>query len=72
MKSAIRSLRNSAVTLANKTFSVKHTLMFTMVDGKVCNAATQTSSTMRCYLCGKTSKDFNNLTIKKEVKQEAL
>jgi hypothetical protein len=72
MKSAISSLRNSSVTLANKIFSVKHTLMFTMVDGKVCNAATQTSSTMRCYICGKTSKNFNNLTIEKEVKQEAL
>jgi hypothetical protein len=64
MKSTISSLRNSAGTLANKIFSVKHTLMFTM--------ATQTSSTMRCYICGKTSKDFNNLTIEKEVKQEAL
>ncbi|KAH0820766.1 hypothetical protein GEV33_002025 [Tenebrio molitor] len=72
MKSAISSLRNSAVTLPNKIFSVKHTLKFTMVEGKVCNAATQTSSTMRCYICGKTSKDFNSLTIEKEVKQEAL
>lgn len=30
-----------------------------MVDGKVCNALTATSLTMRCYICGKTSKDFN-------------
>ncbi|XP_041969108.1 uncharacterized protein LOC121725968 [Aricia agestis] len=36
-------------------FSIGHKLLFTMVDGKVCNAATHTKSTMRCYLCGATS-----------------
>ena len=32
-----------------------------MIDAKVCNAATSTKSTMRCYLCGQTSSEFNNL-----------
>jgi hypothetical protein len=27
---------------------------------------------MRCYICGETSKDYNNLSIKKEVTPEAL
>ncbi|CAG9557930.1 unnamed protein product [Danaus chrysippus] len=40
---------------------VRHTLLPTMVDAKICNAATSTSSTMRCYICGKTSKAFNDL-----------
>ncbi|XP_050504471.1 uncharacterized protein LOC126883234 [Diabrotica virgifera virgifera] len=40
---------------------INHTILFTMVDGKVCNAATDTASTMRCYICGQTSKDFNKL-----------
>ena len=35
-----------------------------MIDGKVSNAATYTTSTMRCYLCGQTSKDFNDLNKK--------
>ena len=35
-----------------------------MVDGKVYNAATDTTSNMRCYICGKTSKDFNNFVKK--------
>lgn len=26
------------------------------IDGKVCNAATHTKSTMKCYLCGATSR----------------
>lgn len=50
---------------------IKHEIMLTMIDGKVCNAATDTTSTMRCYICGQTSKDFNKL-IKKEVNVEAL
>ena len=51
---------------------IKHTLAFTMVDAKVCNPATNTTSTMRCYICGLTSKDFNNLTIKKIDNPDAL
>jgi hypothetical protein len=43
-----------------------------MIDAKVCNAATHTTSTMRCYICGETSKDYNNLSIKKKVTPEAL
>jgi hypothetical protein len=27
---------------------------------------------MRCFFCGETSKDYNNLSIKKEVTPEAL
>lgn len=58
-------LKETKQILSDKHFSVKHTMMLTMIDGKVCNAATQTASTMRCYICGSTSKDFNNLTVKK-------
>jgi hypothetical protein len=43
-----------------------------MIDAKVCNAATHTTSTMRCYICGETSKDYNNLSHIKEVTPEAL
>lgn len=32
-----------------------------MVDGKICNTLSETKSTMKCYLCDATSKDFNNL-----------
>ncbi len=45
----------------NETVYVKYNLHFTMVDQKVINAITNTSSTMRCYICGATPKDFNNI-----------
>ena len=40
IQSATSSLLNTKVTLADKHFSVKHTLLLTMIDAKVCNAAT--------------------------------
>jgi hypothetical protein len=30
------------------------------------------TSTLRCYICGETSEDYNNLSIKKEVAPEAF
>lgn len=51
---------------------IVHTMLFTMVDGKVCNAATHTTSTMRCYICGATSKEFNDLSKRRVVKEESL
>ncbi|CAH0563012.1 unnamed protein product [Brassicogethes aeneus] len=50
----------------------KHTMLFTMVDGKVCNAATLTTSTMKCYICGATSKEFNDLSKTRDVKEESM
>lgn len=55
-----------------KDVSIKHKMLFTMIDGKVCNAATHTKYSMRCYLCNLTSKDFNNLSLKKEANKENL
>lgn len=50
---------------------ISHNILLTMVDGKVCNSATDTASTMRCYICGQTSKDFNTLK-RSAIKNEAL
>lgn len=56
-----QNLNKTEVETGNAPIHVKHTLALTMVDGKVCNAATDTSSTMRCYICKQTSKSFNDL-----------
>lgn len=42
-------------------FTVNHTLLLTMVDGKICNILTDNKSAMRCLLCNETSKHFNNI-----------
>lgn len=69
---ASNTLAATNVTLNGNFYSVKHTMLLTMVDGKVCNAATETKSTLRCFICGDTSKDFNNLGLTKEVREETL
>lgn len=56
-----KQLSKTKIGNRNRSTFVLHTLLPTMVDAKVCNAATGTSSTMRCYICGKTSKAFNDL-----------
>ncbi|XP_011688441.1 PREDICTED: uncharacterized protein LOC105450347 [Wasmannia auropunctata] len=40
---------------------VKYNMTFTMIDSKVCSAVPGTKSAQRCYLCGATSKEFNNI-----------
>lgn len=57
----INNLEETKIARNTGDVSIKHRMLFTMVDGKVCNAATNTNSTMRCYICKATSKDFNNL-----------
>lgn len=42
----------------------EYTFKITMIDGKMCNAATDTKSTSRCYICRSTCKAFNNVTKK--------
>ncbi|XP_017473241.1 PREDICTED: uncharacterized protein LOC108364163 [Rhagoletis zephyria] len=70
----IKHLNNSTVELGEKVVVVRHSLILSMIDGKVCNALTETTSTQKCYLCGSTSKDFNQIdkTIKKEINTDNL
>lgn len=63
----IASLEASRIVKGEKEIAVKHTVLLTMIDGKVCNAATDTTSTMRCYICKASSKQFNDLSRHNEV-----
>lgn len=66
------ALQPSEFVLSEMLLSTKHVMTLTMVDAKVCNAATSTTSTMRYYICGGTSKEFNNLKIKKTIDIDAI
>lgn len=72
VNSSINSLVATDFDLCGKKFRVKYQFIMTMVDGKVCNAATGTTSTSRCYICGATSKDFNSLDETKDCDFEAI
>ncbi|XP_022167164.1 uncharacterized protein LOC111031499 [Myzus persicae] len=57
----IKSLIPTLVLKNNIEIRVKSTLMFTMVDGKVCNTMTGSSS-QKCYICKCSPKDMNDIT----------
>lgn len=62
-------------TIVNgKEVTVSYKLALTMVDGKVCNSLTSTASSQRCYLCGATSKEFNDIDniLKRKINEDHL
>lgn len=72
VESSVKSLISTKVNLNGVEYIFGHTMKMTMIDGKVCNAATNTTSTSRCYICGATPKDFNDIGKKHEISSEAL
>lgn len=74
VENEIKNLENSIVLCDERVITINHVLMLVMIDGKVCNAITGTTSTQRCYICSATSKDFNSVEkmIIKEINVETL
>lgn len=72
VKNQINNLQPTNIIVAGKSISIKHELQLTMVDGKVCNALTDTAS-VSCFLCGATPKQMNNIDacLKKPVIDES-
>lgn len=66
--------RNETADINGTEATVEYTMLFTMIDGKVCNSVSSTTSTQRCYLCDATSKDFNDIdkVLQLKVKDENL
>lgn len=63
MDRQIEHLQKSNSLVQGRNVHVRHNVIFAMVDGKVCNALTDTTSTQKCYICGATCKDFNNVEV---------
>lgn len=57
----IEQLQPFTTTIHANNVLIQYSLTMTMIDGKVCNAITNTKSAQRCYLCQGTSKQFNNI-----------
>jgi hypothetical protein len=45
----------------NSVVSVSHNVMLTVIDGKICNAVTSTTSAQVCYVCGAAPKQINRI-----------
>jgi len=59
-KEKITNLVKTEIIVGDKTIYVQHILQLTMVDGKICNALTQTSSS-KCYICNAKPTQMNNI-----------
>ena len=62
VKAQIDELKHSVIKMKNgKTVEINYEFFLTMIDGKVLNAITNTTSTLKCAICQKTQKDFQKL-----------
>lgn len=70
----IELLVPTQIIMDGKKYSVEHRLVLTMIDGKLCNSLSDNKSTMKCYLCDATSKQFNDLDtiVKRPIKTDYL
>lgn len=57
----VAALEATVVVVASRHFFIKHEVVLSMIDGKICNSLSGTRSALRCYLCQATSKDFNDI-----------
>ncbi|XP_043478801.1 uncharacterized protein LOC122509098 [Leptopilina heterotoma] len=70
----IASLQPFNTVINGQEIKINFKMYFTMIDMKVCNAVTNTTSAMRCYLCKATSSQFNDINAMKtkEIDESAL
>lgn len=61
VSSEIDSLVPSVVEIPEQKLEINHNLHLTMVDGKVCQALTNTQSSSTCTICGANPSEMNKL-----------
>ena len=69
VESEIKSLKPTKIVVEGNNIEINQKLLLTMVDGKVCNAITDTSA-QRCYVCGAGPKEMNKTTFSKTISSE--
>lgn len=74
IKEQAKSLVPTKIIVNDMEVLVKSTLIFCMIDGKICNAVSSCTSTQTCYICGAKPSEMNNeeLILEKPVKSEFL
>lgn len=61
-KNEIENLNNTVILCTDKELHICHNLSFTMIDGKVAQVLTETSSAACCTICKVKPSDMNNLS----------
>jgi hypothetical protein len=60
IENQIKNREPTKVIVGSLNLKINNKLLLTMIDGKVCNAITETSSQV-CYICGVFPKNMNNI-----------
>ncbi|KAL4710844.1 hypothetical protein ACJJTC_016128 [Scirpophaga incertulas] len=63
IKKEIENLTPTKVIIDDKTITVTHSLILSMIDGKVCNVLSGNKSTQKCYICKAVGKDLNAINV---------
>lgn len=66
----IKNLIPTTLKINSETYEVVHELFLTMIDGKVCQALTLTSSPSNCVICGAKPSEMKNLSANRKEKIE--
>lgn len=61
VESEIKDLNNTVIKLYNKEVSIQHILIFSIVDGKIAQTITETSSMAVCCICQAKPSEMNYL-----------
>lgn len=59
LETEIKRLTPLKVLIDNFSCKVKYKMLLTMIDGKVCQALTETPSSSTCYICKANPKEMN-------------
>ena len=60
IKAQIQNLTPTKIDIRGREINIETEMLFTMVDGKICNAIAGSSS-QKCYICGCTPKQMNDI-----------
>ncbi|GBO08969.1 hypothetical protein AVEN_208279-1 [Araneus ventricosus] len=74
IKEQVISLLPTKICINDMEVSVKPTLIFSMIDGKICNAVDGCESTQTSYLCGAKPSEMNDerIIMRKTVSRDLL
>lgn len=59
MVDSINQLVPYKLRLENLEITITYLLLFTMVDGSICNTLSETNSTQKCFICGASPSEMN-------------
>lgn len=74
VENEIKHLHGTEINLHGRIFKVQHILYFTMIDGKVAQAVTNTASSSNCVICGAKPSEMNDISrlLNRPLNEEAL